>query len=148
MDILGTYHSILLHLNIIKRGMKRFLWEKFAYLVESVWTLLWVYLMRYGHGMNESQSGLLTFFPSKLAPKNVFWFLFWSEIAWAEIKLNSLHLNSKDRVYFQSINRPKSALSPKLTLTQSSVTNSEHNCAHVSIFQTLVAQKIPKWRIF
>ena len=29
-----------------------------------------------------------------------------------------------------------------------SVTNSERNCAHVSTFQTLVAQKIPKWRIF
>ena len=56
---------------------------------------------------------LLTFFsPSKLAPKNVFWFLFWSEKPQAEIKLNSLHLNSKDRVYFQSINSPKSALSP------------------------------------
>ena len=29
-----------------------------------------------------------------------------------------------------------------------SVSNSERNCAHVSTFQTLVAQKIPKWRIF
>ena len=29
-----------------------------------------------------------------------------------------------------------------------SVNNSERNCAHVSTFQTLVAQKIPKWRIF
>ena len=31
---------------------------------------------------------------------------------------------------------------------KSSVNNSERNCAHVSTFQTLVAQKIPKWRIF
>ena len=29
-----------------------------------------------------------------------------------------------------------------------SVSNSERNCAHVSTFETLVAQKIPKWRIF
>ena len=29
-----------------------------------------------------------------------------------------------------------------------SVNNSERNCAHVSTFQTFVAQKIPKWRIF
>ena len=31
---------------------------------------------------------------------------------------------------------------------RNSVSNSEGNCAHVSTFQTLVAQKIPKWRIF
>ena len=31
---------------------------------------------------------------------------------------------------------------------RNSVSNSEGNCAHVSTFQTLVAQKNPKWRIF
>ena len=36
----------------------------------------------------------------------------------------------------------------KSSANAGSVNNSERNCAHVSTFQTLVAQKIPKWRIF
>ena len=36
----------------------------------------------------------------------------------------------------------------KLKKTKISVNNSECSCAHVSTFQTFVAQKIPKWRIF
>ena len=39
-------------------------------------------------------------------------------------------------------------IAPKNSILRTSVNNSERNCAHVSTFQTFVAQKIPKWRIF
>ena len=70
------FYAILIEIHS-KRGVERLLEGNFAYLVESVWSLLWVCLTMYGLGTNRIPAGSINLFPQVvLAQQTFFGFCF------------------------------------------------------------------------